>query len=161
MSAALTNRQKVHLARLAWRAQNRVEALARGRGEEVAEVGAEEWRHAEVVKACGKKGLRCCGQGDYKAVEAHFLELLGEHGAAFAAEVRAATEDRRQAEAVLVRECAKAGVKLAYAEAICQRQFRLGLYDASERQIWCLVYTVRNRAAARRRTTEDTEGVAA
>jgi len=149
MSSPLTNFQKQHLARLAGRAYNLQAAIARGAGK-VFEPDAERWRHDQVAAACGKLGLRCCSQLDYKRVEAHFLELLGEHGRAFQAQVQAETEPRRQAEAVLVRECERAGLPLQYAEKICQRQFRCSLFDAGEKQIWSLVYTVRNRARKKR-----------
>lgn len=150
MSAPLTKDQKRYLSQLARRALNIVRALARGRGETF-DVKEEDWRHEEVIAACGKHGLRCCSQDDYAAVKAHFLDKLGQHGDAFNAQVRAATEKRRQAEAVLVRECEKAGFKLAYADAICRTQNKCGLFDATEKQLWHLIYTVRNRAAAKRR----------
>lgn len=151
MSAPLTNSQKRYLSQLARRALNQVRALARGRGETF-EVDEETWRHEEVITACGKHGLRCCSQDDYKTVEAHFLDRLGAHGAAFNAQVQAATEKRRQAEAVLVREIEKAGLHLNYANAICQRQYRCTIFDATEKQLWTLVYTIRNRAAAKRKS---------
>lgn len=150
MSAPLTIPQKSYLARLARRAFSRARALALGRGE-VWAADPNAWRHAEVAAASGKLGLRCCSQDDFCAVEAHFLELLGQSGAAFNAHVRAATESRRQAEAVLVRECAAGGFALDYAAAICRRQFKCSIFDASEKQLRCLIFTIRNRAAARRR----------
>jgi hypothetical protein len=155
MSAPLSNLQKRHLSQMARRALNRAAALARGRGETFA-VDEQTYRREEVIRACGKHGLRCCSQDDYKTIEAHFLDLLGDHGQAFNAQVQAATEKRRQAEAVLVRELAKAGLHISYANAICQRQFRCTIFDATERQLWNLVYTIRNRAAAKRRTSART-----
>jgi hypothetical protein len=150
MSAPLTNLQKRTLSLLARRAFNRATALARGRGEQF-QVKEDDYRHEEVIRACGKHGLRCCSQDDYQAVRSHVLDLVGEHGAAFHAQLAAGTEKRRQAEAVLVRECEKANVDLAYADRICLQQFKCCLAEASEKQIWCLVYTIRNRAAAKRR----------
>lgn len=150
MGAPLTNGQKAYLAQLASRARNFRAAVARGQGTPIDGRSEEAFRHEEVAAACGKLGLRCASQDDYAAIKGHFLELLGQHQRAFEAEVRSATESRRQAEAVLVRECEAFGLHLAYAEAICQRQFRCGLWDASEKQIWCLVYTVRNRGRKKR-----------
>lgn len=141
MGAALSTKQKAYLAQLAaeaWRAGGRVGS-------------AEEYRHEAVVAACRKNGLRCCGQEDYKAVEAVLLDRLGRHGAAFEAQLRQATHGLRTAQAVLIRECEKAEVRLSYAASICRNQFRCDLDDASERQVWSLVYTVRNRAAGRRK----------
>jgi hypothetical protein len=153
MSAPLSNLQKRLLSQLCRRAFNRTRALARGRGEGF-EVREDDYRHEEVIKATGKHGLRCCSQDDFQAVRAHFLDLIGEHGSAFNAQLAAGTEKRRQAEAVLVRELAKAGLHLNYANAICQRQFPCTIFDATERQIWNLVYTVRNRANAKKRQAQ-------
>lgn len=150
MSAPLSKPQKRYLSQLSRRALNQVRALARGRGETF-EVTDDDWRHEEVIAACGKHGLRCCSQDDYKLVEAHFLDRLGAHGAAFNAQVRAATEKRRTAEAVLVRECEAGGFRLDYANAICRTQYKCTLFDATEKQLWNLVYTIRNRAAKHRR----------
>lgn len=149
----MTINQKKYLALLARRACNRAAALARGRGDEPGPelLDQEAFRHQAVVAACGKAGLRCCSQDDYGVVKGYLLEQLGEHGAAFEAQYHQQTNDRRVAEAVLVRECERAGLRLAYAEAICRRQYRLGLFEASEKQIWSLVFTVRNRASASRR----------
>jgi hypothetical protein len=152
--SALTRRQKGYLAQLATRAFNLEVARARGRecGEMRSDAAAQEaWRHEEVGKACGKEGLRCCSQLDYRAVEGHFLGLLGETKRAFSAHLASATEGRRQAEAVLSRELTRAGLSPGYVETICQRQYRCSVLDAGEKQLWSLVYTVRNRAAARRR----------
>jgi hypothetical protein len=146
MSAPLSNKQKAYLAQLIRQAYRKVVGQP---GPDVA--SEEDWRHQQVAAACGKVGLKCCDQYDYKRVEAHFLELLGNHGGAMRAHVQAETEPRRQAEAVLVRECERFGVRLAYAVAICQRQFRCGLFDATEKQIWNLVFTVRNRGNKRKR----------
>jgi hypothetical protein len=69
----------------------------------------DNWRHAEVAKACGKAGLRCCENHDYPIVMAHFLKLAGEDGQALNWLLRAQSDGRRQAEAVLHREIIKRG----------------------------------------------------
>lgn len=141
MSAPLSHQQKRYLSQLARRAWSQADR----------EVGTvDEFRHAEVTRATGKAGLRCCSQDDYKRVEAHLLWLLGEDGQALNAHLRAETEPRRQAEAVLRRECQRFGLELGYAEAICRQQNKgLNLADVSERRIWNLVFTIRNRGNAK------------
>lgn len=159
MSAPLSHLQKRLLSQLSDRAFACVSAESDGQyfyDDLPATKAREQFRHDQVVKACGKIGLRCCSQEDYKLVEAHFLNLCGETGKALNAHVRAVTEPRRQAEAVLNRELVAGGFNLSYAAAICQRQFRCTLADATEKQLWNLVYTVRNRAAARRREKHQT-----
>ena len=160
MAAPLSHKQKRYLSQLSHRAYDYLAAEADGSTDERlhAELreseAREQFRHDQVASACGKHGLRCCSQDDYKRVEAHFLDLLGETARAFDAHLRAETEPRRQAEAVLVRECARFGLALGYAAAICSRQFRCDLADATTQQVWNLVYTIRNRGAARARQAQ-------
>lgn len=153
MASPLTNDQKQTLAILARRAFDFAGAKARGRGEPWNGDSAhfEEWRHEHVAKACGKVGLRCCTQLDFRAVRSHFNDLLGNTRAAFNDALAAETEPLRQAQAVLVRELKAAGLRIDYALAICRNQFKCALDDANAKQVWSLVYTVRNRAAKKRR----------
>jgi hypothetical protein len=152
MSAALANNQKAYLAQLARKGFEKQRAEARAEGAVFA--GGElflnallndfeEWRHEQVSRACGKAGLRCCTQSDYNAVKAHFLQMVGADGAAMKALVRAQTDGVRTARAVLDRELTKAGLKPAYAEAIVRRKYKCGLVEASEKQVWTVVYDVR------------------
>lgn len=181
MSAPLTNGQKAYLAQLSDRAFRFEGAKARGRGEQwppVELVGRDSvepskdqgsteshptvseseilrrWRHDAVVKACGKLGLRCCSQDDYKLVEAHFLNVLNEPGKAFKAHVRAQGNDERIAEWKLmqaIKEAEPCGINRAYAEAICKRQYGCTIIEASAKQKWNLMFTIKNRASAKRK----------
>lgn len=156
MSAPLSHKQKRYLSQLSDRAFQRAAADAYARHDYFYEgvptkQAHDDFRHSEVAQACGKAGLRCCSQDDYKLVEAHFLALLGRDVAAFNAGVRAATEPRRQAEAVLVRECERFGLRLSYAAAICRNVFKCSLEDASPKQLFKVMYTIRNRGNARER----------
>lgn len=148
MPAPLKNNQKWEIVKLARAAFAKLDPA------DIDGQSFDEWRHSEVARACGKQGLRCCDQDDYAGLKAHFLDMLGASGAAFNWHVRAQSQGDRVARAVLERECGKAGVSLGYAIAICKRQFHCELNDASEKQLWSLVYTVRNRATARRRATK-------
>lgn len=143
--SALSTKQKKYLAQLARQA-------FKVRGTPGADFDA--WRHDEVAKAVGKAGLRCCSQLDYKAVQAHFLDMTGRSGQAMTALVQHQSEPRRQAEAVLLRELTNAGLHLNYANSICNAQFKCTLFDATEKQIWCIVYTIRNRASRKRRNNQ-------
>ena len=145
MAAPLTNPQKRILSQLARRAFNRELALARGRGEKLAAINEVEFRHDHVARACGKIGLRCCTQDDYGAVKAHFLDLLGEHQAAFSAVHHGQGNARRVAEYKLVQACEAAKLPLTYAAKICSSQFRCALEEATEKQLWCLMFTIQNR----------------
>ena len=110
------------------------------------------FRHHHVAAATGKLGLRCCSQDDFKSLQAHFLELLGEHSLAFNAHLQAATEPRRIAEFKVVLACKEFGYHLSYADAICQRQNHgAHLDEVSTKTLWHLFYTIRNRGLAKRR----------
>jgi len=145
--SALTKGQKGYLAQLAARAY-RVRPSVIGGAEDG--ISLDDWRRQQVGVAVNKAGLRCCSQFDFKAVEGHFLALLGDIGGAFNAHVRAATEPRRQAQWKLREACAQAGLHIAYAEAICQRQFHCVLDDATEKQLWNIKFTIDRRARARK-----------
>ncbi len=171
MSSPLTSRQKSRLARLALRAFNLAATEALGRGEVPARsirlaIGADPllcatpsglrdaFRRYHVHRACQKLGLRCCVQEDYKIVEAHFLDLLGQPGAALNALLAAASEPRRIAEYKLREACRDAGVPLAYAEKICRDQNHgAGLDDADLNTLWRLIFTLRNRAKTRAKSS--------
>lgn len=147
MAAPLDKNQKRILSQLAQRAWNREAAMARARGHTLTEP-IDNYRHRHVAQACGKLGLRCCSQDDYGAVKGHFLDLLGEHTQAFQAVHRGEGNGRRVAEFKLVDACKTAGVDITYADRICRTQFRCTIEEASERQLWCLVFTLRNRRKA-------------
>ena len=148
MSAPLSNLQKRDLSKLASRAFARECAIARGRGEtpDSTTKATDAFRHGQVALATGKNGLRCCSQDDYKIVEAHFLNLLGETGRAMNALAQHQSNTRRVAEYKLTQACREAGVNIGYAAAICQRVFKCCLDDASAEVIWKVMFTVKNRA---------------
>lgn len=162
--STLNNNQKTRLAMLASRAFNLLGAQARGRGEawDQSAVAFKAWRHEEVAKACGKAGLRCCSQLDYKAVEAHFLNLLpGQAGQAFNAQVKSHTEAERQQQWLIVAACERWGYHLSFAEALCQAIHKKPLADADARILRLVLITVNKRGAAKAMKTDMMREVAA
>ena len=161
MSAPLSKGQKRYLSQLAGQAFSRHLENARAAGQYTEadglprSVAEEQFRHREVAQASGKAGLRCCSQDDYKLVEGHFLELLGLHGAAFNAQVRAATETRRLIEHKITEACREFGFSLAYANKICCAQNHgNGLDAVDEKKLWNIFYTIRNRGLARKKALQ-------
>ena len=158
MSAPLSHKQKRLLSQLSDRAFDRASAEADGQyfyDDLPATTARAQFRHDQVAKACGKLGLRCCGQDDYKLVEAHFLNLLGETGRALNAHLAAATESRRVIERKILDACREFGFGVSYADKICRAQNKgLGLQDVDEKRLWNIFYTVRNRGLARKQTTK-------
>lgn len=148
----LTNRQKFILSDLARQAHARALAASGLPADDF--MDEKDFRHEEVARACGKLGLRCCTQMDYAAVEAHFLALLGREAEAQQARLRAGTEARRQAAAVLERELARFGFHRGYAEAIARSKFKRQISECSEKQTWVLVYDIRRNGAARAKVNQ-------
>ena len=111
----------------------------------------EAWRHVEQGKAVGIQSLRECTQAHYARVLAHFQRLAGRADAAIRTIARDDDNDRRIALFKLREECTAAGLSEAYAAAICRRQYLCELAAASDKQVWRLVYTIRNRASSKRK----------
>jgi hypothetical protein len=112
------------------------------------------WRRSQQHEACGLHSLTTCLQeSDYPLLMAHFAAMI--HGndaqAGYWLE-RLAEDGRNRVLYILKREAGKAGLSWpSYPASICRRQYKCGLGAATERQLWCLVYTLRNRATAKRR----------
>jgi len=105
----------------------------------------EAWRHVEQGKACGVQSLCACTQADYGRLVAHFQALCGHAAAATRTLVRDADNDRRIARYKLDQALQERGLREEYAAAICRRQYRCGLDEATAKQLWRLVFTVRSR----------------
>ena len=94
----------------------------------------------------GKQSLLdCTSECDYLRLCAHFLRIAREYDAANSAQLRAGTESRRIAEHKLREALRERGLAEEYAASICRRQFRCALREANANQLWCLVFTIRNR----------------
>jgi hypothetical protein len=147
MAAPLTNAQKRDLSKMARMAYWRDRRVAELRGE-VWELTEEAYRHNLVARAVGKHGLRCCSQDDYADVRGACHSALGQDDQALYWHHRGIGNPARVAMAKVRQACTEAGVQLSYAEAICQSVNKCALADASERQLWRIVYTVRNHRKA-------------
>ncbi len=140
-AAPLDNGQKARLCILAREAfDTLVERGAMERG-----ANFEAWRHEQQLEACGLSSLRAATQRHYALVVGHLKGLLGDVAAAARAIERAQTEPRRLAMFKLKEALGERDLPESYAAGICWRQFKRPLSEASDRQVWCLVYTVRSR----------------
>jgi hypothetical protein len=136
----LSNTQKARLCQ----ESNRAFAVVHGRPP-LSTRESDEFRHAQCLAAVGKHGLTKCVQGDYQTLQAWFLELAGQHGAAFEAQLAGGTEPLRVAIAVLERTLRDRGLPIAYVVPICRQIFKCELHECTANQIWKLVFTVRMR----------------
>ncbi len=136
----LTSEQRQSLARLGRRAWN----IARDRGHTADDY--DTWRHKQVHHVTGLAGLRQLTQQHFRRVRGHFLHLLGQDDSALQDIIASETEGPRQALFILARECRRVSLPLAYPQAIARAKFRNpNLDELSEKQLWMLIYTVRNR----------------
>lgn len=104
-----------------------------------------EWRQEQQFKAVGKQSLTECVQDDFLPVKAHFLNLAGKSVPAMNAHLEHQTEPERIAMHKLAEALAVIGKPMAYAAAICRNQNKCELSEANSKQIWRLVFTIKNR----------------
>lgn len=109
----------------------------------------EAWRHVEQGKAVGIQSLRECTQAHYLRLKAHFEALGGRLDKAQRTIRREASNGARIALFKLTGALREAGLDEAYAAQICRQMYRVELGHASEKQLWNLFYTIRNRAKAK------------
>lgn len=144
----LSNLQKRDIAiaaHKAWLACPEREALLAVNSELSATAVEAAWRHVEQGKAVGVQSLRACTQAHYGRLLAHFQALAGETGAAAHTLARDADNDRRVALFKLRQALRERGLQESYAAAICRTQYRCALAEASPKQLWRLVFTIRSR----------------
>ena len=125
-------------------------------------VGFDAWRRAtihDVVGAAAPSSFRMVTQRDYARVVAYFLELAGCGCGTEAAPSRdkEADEQRRALWALNLAEGevedqfgGRAGAG-RYADALFAKIHRTDRHSATARQIWAVIFTLRNRAKGRAR----------
>ena len=93
-------------------------------------------------------------QRDFLPLKAHFQDLGGKSGQALNTLLRAESEPQRIAMHKLTQECRYRKLSLSYPEAICRKQYHCNLTQASAKQLWCLVFTIRKRRKVEGRKTK-------
>jgi len=165
-------RRLVLAASSAWRTQ---------RDLGLTEDGFDVWRKGALWDAVGKASFRALGQREFGLALEAFLKLggkavrtaagsrpagkWGRTNEAIAAREAGPEGDRRRAEWKLREECREAGGAfggeggaLAYAEGLLARIHRTTLAAATARQVWQALFTLRARAAKKRRAAETAPG---
>ena len=108
----------------------------------------ETWRQAETRKATGGPTISEACVRHYQLIRAHFLDLQREHAAAAAARKKAevaALEIARNA----LRTLAQTRQDWQAAQTIASRFYKgTDLRDLSAKQVWSVVFTLRNNATA-------------
>jgi hypothetical protein len=134
---ALTREEKKRLCMLA-------ASAAKARGLDLRGKTLDAWRAAESIKACGLR-ISEATHAHWADIKAHFECLGGQYEKAFETQLRDGDNKRRVAMHKLQNELAAKRLPPAYAESICRTQYKVGLAEASAKQLWCLFYTVKNR----------------
>lgn len=155
-SAPLTAEQRRRLAIAARRAYETQAAVGIVEGETF-----DEWRHACVRDATGRAGLTALTQRDYGPMMARLIELAGGSPRRrdwIAAAKPARRDDADRARRALKDECAAwaevfggAAQADAYATALLAMIHKTDWAGATARQLWQVLFTIRNRARAKDR----------
>ncbi|NLF21617.1 MAG: hypothetical protein GX590_00485, partial [Lentisphaerae bacterium] len=121
----------------------------------------DAWRHRTVRETLGRAGLTALTQRDYGPMMARLIELAG--GSPRRRDWRAAgkpspRDDADRARRALKDECAAQAAAFggpaqadAYATALLARIHKTDWMGATARQLWQVLFTVRNRARAKDR----------
>jgi len=120
-------------------------------------VDFDAWRKAalhDIVGAAAPSSFRAVTQRDYAAVIAYFKELAGGEAERSSA-IKSGDEERRALWALRHVEQATAEAfggregALRYADALFEKIHRTSRFAATAKQIWAVIFTLRNRAAKR------------
>lgn len=114
----------------------------------------DDWRHGSMDEVLGKVSFKELTQRDYLPMLAWWQDRAGESGKAMESIMRADSNPLRIARHKLEEALKKAKLPPAYVIAICRRQYKCELTEASVKQIWQLVYTINNRGKARAKKAE-------
>lgn len=139
LSRPLENEAKWRLVRLAKEAWDAVGP----------EADFDTWRQAEARKATGGLSISEACARHFRLIQAHFLRLKGAVEAAQHAEQRAALGALEIARNALRRALAETKQDWHAARTIASRFYKgAALRDLTAKQVWSVVYTLRNNASA-------------
>jgi hypothetical protein len=146
--SALQIRKLICLAREAF-----LHGIESGSLSETAEF--DSWRHDQVMRVVERGGFRECRNEDYLPLKAHFLRLLDRTAEAEEALAKYDTETRSWALNRLQHACKLAADVLPdamnYASGFIRNHRGVGIDDASDKDLWAAMYTVKRRAEQLRR----------
>ena len=125
-------------------------------------VDFDSWRRAtlhDVVGAAAPDSFRAVTQRDYAAVMDYFGRLAGDRPSTARPSNLIADEERRALWALNLVEGEVAGMlggregARRYADALFRKIHKTDRYGATARQVWAVIFTLRNRATKRRAKT--------
>ena len=111
----------------------------------------EHWRKSWQLKVIGKESMADATNADFLKLKSLWLELAGDINGALRATAKDMDHALNQARVILERETRAAELAWPeYPEAIVKRQYGKTLAELGPKQLWYAIYTVRNRAKAKR-----------
>ena len=133
-------------------------------------VDFDAWRRAtlhDVVGAAAPDSFRAVTQRDYAAVMDYFGRLAGDKRAEARRSDTIADEERRALWALNLVEGEVAGTlggregARRYADALFRKIHKTDRYGATARQVWAVIFTLRNRTNSKRTTARTEAGAEA
>jgi len=116
----------------------------------------EAFRHAAAFDACGVASFRAMQQRHYLPALLHFRALAGQN--VIQSQARLATDDSRRALGQLKLECQRSAECFggwqgawAYSGTLFRKIHRCEAATATAKQVWQVIFTLRNRASATRK----------
>jgi len=144
LSRPLSNWQKWKLSELAESVYDHLRDAGELRG-----IQLDDWRRQVAVKACGQRISRA-SLGDFKHIQAAFLQERGRVDAAKRALAQAQAAPAAIAMYKLMELCRKAGTPAAYAHTLAARFYKgAELSSLTAKQLWTIFYTIQNNANAK------------
>ena len=146
----LSNKQKAILCQLAKRAWDQWperEAFLDANPDFSKSAAFEAWRRNEQLEAAGVSSLKSAtSETHYLRIKAHWEDRLGHYERAAKDLLKHANEACLQVLYKVYQSCQERGLDYpGYPGAICRRQYKCALEEASEKQLWSICYTIRNR----------------
>lgn len=140
----LTKRQKWRLSDLAESVYLFLQRAGQIQGEDL-----KAWRGRIAMEACGKR-ISQASHGDYKLIQAALLHARGREEDARRVQIQAKATPAAIALHQLRELCRETHTPLAYAETLAKRFYKgTPLQDLTARQLWTVVYTIRNNTNAK------------
>jgi len=111
----------------------------------------DTWRKDEMERTVGVDSIKLVpSTGDaWLTLMIHFLTLAGETKQAYELGLRLGTSEKSIARHQLEACCKKNSVSLNYAAAILRRKYKVSIDDATDRQLWHIIFTI-NRVTSKR-----------
>ena len=115
------------------------------------------WRHGQQSSAIGRFNLTHSSNDEFCILMAHFALLANDSDSAASWLMRFSNEARRRVFWLIKSNCTNGIQFPKYPDAIAQAQFGCRIWEASTKQLYNILSTVRNRASAKRKQNKNNQ----